>query len=237
MIAIIYKFPRDSWAQLGGMSVLERNLRSLDKINIEKVRIVIPPGEYPPTISIPRPLGIKQEIIYETLLEDNLLSTLRVAFPENSESALIFHANLLTDPRILVFLAGSNCAFFTLDTDATPQKNWRIALLRAKDLEKEDELWDDHQYRHAALIGIDEQRSPVTKPGRLWAGRRGPMAAASRAGPPTAARYHVSLHADGTSASEQRLSSGWQQQQRYVCHLCVRQLRWDDDRHQDKAAG
>ena len=141
MIAIIYKFPRDSWAQLGGMSVLERNLRSLDKINIEKVRIVIPPGEYPPTISIPRPLGIKQEIIYETLLEDNLLSTLRVAFPENSESALIFHANLLTDPRILVFLTGSNCAFFTLDTDATPQKNWRIALLRAKDLEKEDELW------------------------------------------------------------------------------------------------
>ncbi|AWT60160.1 MAG: Bifunctional IPC transferase and DIPP synthase [Candidatus Moanabacter tarae] len=143
MIAIIYKFPGDAWVQLGGMSVLERNLRSLDKINIEKVRIVLPPGEYPPTISIPRPLGIKQEIVHEKLVENNLLSTLGVAFPKNSESALIFHANLLTDPRIFIFLAGLNCAFFSLDPDATtPQKNWRIALLRFKDLEKVDELWE-----------------------------------------------------------------------------------------------
>lgn len=141
MIAIIYKFPRESWAQLGGMSVLERNLRLLDKIKIEKVRIVLPPGDSPPPISIPRPLGIKQEIVHETLLKNNLLSALGVAFKNDSESALIFHANLLVDPRIFACLAGTNCAFFTLDPDATPRKNWRIALLRAKDLEKMDELW------------------------------------------------------------------------------------------------
>ena len=138
MTAILYKFPGESWAQLGGMTLLERNLRSLDQIKIAKARIVLPPGELAPPISIPRPLGVEWEIVHATLPRINPLPALRAAIPDNSEPSLLFHANLLIDPRILAFLAGSasSPSLFTLGPNTATEENWRIALLEAKDLER-----------------------------------------------------------------------------------------------------
>ncbi len=159
MKAVLYKFPSEPWVRLGGMTVFERNLRSLGQIGISKAQTVLPPGEVEPPLSIPRPLAIELEVDQARLPQDAVFPSLRALLPGDFGPLILFHANLLIDPRILTFLANSpSPSLYLADPCAATGKCSQIAVLETEDLERPEEL-----LRIANVISRDDINSYDTE--------------------------------------------------------------------------
>ncbi|MGE0679842.1 MAG: hypothetical protein AB7P69_02880, partial [Candidatus Binatia bacterium] len=59
MQAVLFKTPEQEWRWLGGMTLLERNLRLLSKVGVERVLILHPPGDQIPPLVVPRDLALE----------------------------------------------------------------------------------------------------------------------------------------------------------------------------------
>jgi len=123
MQAILYKAKNEPWFRLGGMTLLERNLRYLQAEGVSRATIVLAKGENLPALSIPRPLHLWPNIEFRgdgvTSLEQ-AMANLRPSDSEadaeaDSVSVFIYDANTLVDQRTLAALKSRDSTCLLLD--------------------------------------------------------------------------------------------------------------------------
>src|SRR5215510_2160246 len=59
MQAVLFKIPGQEWQWLGGMTLLERNLRLLSAAGVKSALILYPPGDRIPALAVPRELKLE----------------------------------------------------------------------------------------------------------------------------------------------------------------------------------
>ncbi len=134
MQAVLFKIPGQEWRWLGGMTLLERNLRLLDGVGVEKVLVLHPPGDGLPVFTVPRELAL--EVIRSPLeiATADPLTVLPALHEEVDKPFLLFDANLLVDPRVLDTMARqAPPCFMVLGNGAYPPP-WRIGMLSPRHL-------------------------------------------------------------------------------------------------------
>ena len=130
MQAVLFKPPGQEWWWLGGMSLLERNLRLLASAGCETVLILHPADTPLPLLAVPRPLGITVEAAQVTVSTANPLLILHsLEFPDH-DPLFFFDANLLLDRRVLDALKQRTPPCFLVSANGSPNHLvWRVGWL------------------------------------------------------------------------------------------------------------
>ena len=135
MQAVLFKSPDQEWWWLGGMTLLERNLRLLEAVGVKTVLILHPAGETLPPLAVPRPLQLDThggEV--EVSLADPL-TVLPFLHLADSQPLFLLDANLLLDRRVLETLrCQSPPCFVAMGNGKDPSPLWRVGWLRPEDL-------------------------------------------------------------------------------------------------------
>ncbi|MSQ47312.1 MAG: CDP-alcohol phosphatidyltransferase family protein [Deltaproteobacteria bacterium] len=130
MQAVLFKTPGQEWWWLGGMSLLERNLRLLASAGCETV-LILHPADIPlPLLAVPRPLGLTVEAAEVTVSTTNPLMVLHsLEFPDH-DPLFFFDANLLLDRRVLDALKQRTPPCFLVSANGSPNHLvWRVGWL------------------------------------------------------------------------------------------------------------
>jgi len=130
MQAVLFKTHGQVWWWLGGMSLLERNLRLLESAGCETVLILHTADDPLPVLAVPRPLGIIVEAAEVRVFPTNPLTILHsLEFPEH-DPLFFFDANLLLDPRVLEALKQRTPPCFLVSANGSPNHLvWRVGWL------------------------------------------------------------------------------------------------------------
>jgi CDP-alcohol phosphatidyltransferase len=130
MQAVLFKSLGQEWWWLGGMSLLERNLRLLASAGCETVLILHPADNPLPLLVVPRPLGVTVEAAEVTVSTANPLAILHsLEFPEH-DPLFFFDANLLLDPLVLHALKQRTPPCFLVSANGSPNHLvWRVGWL------------------------------------------------------------------------------------------------------------
>jgi hypothetical protein len=130
MQAVLFKSLGQEWWWLGGMSLLERNLRLLASAGCETVLILHPADNPLPLLVVPRPLGVTVEAAEVTVSTANPLAILHsLEFPDH-DPLFFFDANLLLDPLVLDTLKQRTPPCFLVSANGSPNHLvWRVGWL------------------------------------------------------------------------------------------------------------
>ncbi len=130
MQAVLFKSVGQEWWWLGGMSLLERNLRLLASAGCETVLILHPADSPLPLLVVPRPLGVTVEAAEVTVSPANPLAVLHsLEFPDH-DPLFFFDANLLLDPLVLDALKQRTPPCFLVSANGSPNHLvWRVGWL------------------------------------------------------------------------------------------------------------
>jgi phosphatidylglycerophosphate synthase len=130
MQAVLFKTSGQEWWWLGGMSLLERNLRLLASAGCETVLVLHPADNPLPLLVVPRPLGITVEAAEVTVSTANPLTILHsLEFPDH-DPLFFFDANLLLDSRVLDALKQRTPPCFLVSANGSPHHLvWRVGWL------------------------------------------------------------------------------------------------------------
>ena len=130
MQAVLFKSLGQEWWWLGGMSLLERNLRLLASAGCETVLILHPADNPLPLLVVPRPLGVTVEAAEVAVSVANPLTILHsLEFPDH-DPLFFFDANLLLDPRVLDALKQRTPPCFLVSANGSPNHLvWRVGWL------------------------------------------------------------------------------------------------------------
>jgi phosphatidylglycerophosphate synthase len=141
MQAVLFKIPGQEWQWLGGMTLLERNLRLLSTVGVEKALVLHPPGDQMPLFTVPRPLDI--EVVHSSLeiATTNPLTILPALLEELDKPFLLFDANLLVDARVLRTMAGQLPPSFMVLGNGVYPPPWRVGLRSPRHLSLGDEVF------------------------------------------------------------------------------------------------
>jgi phosphatidylglycerophosphate synthase len=126
MQAVLYKCPGQEWHWLGGMTLLERNLRVLHSVGVNKVLILIPPGDKIPSMVVPHKLGMELfggEVEIPSIEPLVVLPALRF---EVHNPFFFFDVNLLLDPRVLETLRQQPTPCFMVLGNGVYPPPWRV---------------------------------------------------------------------------------------------------------------
>jgi phosphatidylglycerophosphate synthase len=140
MQAVLFKIPGQEWRWLGGMTLLERNLRLLGSVGVTKAFVLHPPGDGMPVFTVPRELAL--EVIRNPLeiATADPLTILPALQAEVDRPFLLLDANLLVDPRVLDTMAKQvPPCFMVLGNGAYPPP-WRVGLLSPRHLSQGNEV-------------------------------------------------------------------------------------------------
>lgn len=163
MLAILYKTKGEPWFRLGGMTLLERNLRYLEAEGISRATVILPQGENLPALSVPRPLHLWPNIEYvregagELGLEQ-IFTRIGSSGPDTAsdtepdsgaDSCFIYDANTLVDRRALAALKSekSKSSCLLLNSKKEP-------LIAYRGAGKSDN--PDQSYEQAERISLDK---------------------------------------------------------------------------------
>lgn len=130
MQAVLFKTSGQEWWWLGGMSLLERNLRLLASAGCETVLVLHPADNPLPLLVVPRPLGVTVEAAEVTVSTANPLTILHsLEFPDH-DPLFFFDANLLLDSRVLDALKQRTPPCFLVSANGSPNHLvWRVGWL------------------------------------------------------------------------------------------------------------
>ncbi len=124
MRAILYKAKNEPWFQLGGMTLLERNLRYLQAEGATRATVVLAKGETLPALSIPRPLHLWPNIEFSengvTSLEQAMTKLVPSDADSDADDIFIYDANTLVDRRALAALYSEDSTCLLLDSGDRP---------------------------------------------------------------------------------------------------------------------
>lgn len=134
MQAVLYKIPGQEWRWLGGMTLLERNLRLLSDVGVEKALILHPPNDRMPPLMVPRPLAI--EVVQSSLeiATADPLTILPALREEVDKPFFLLDVNLLVDPRVLDTIAKQPPPCFMVLGNGVYPPPWRIGWLSPRHL-------------------------------------------------------------------------------------------------------
>jgi phosphatidylglycerophosphate synthase len=135
MQAVLFKSPEQDWWWLGGMTLLERNLRQLEAVGVKTVLILHPTGETLPRLATSRPLHLETFGGEVSVSMADPLTVLPFLHLEASQPLFLLDANLLLDQRILETLRHqSPPCFVAMGNGKDPSPLWRVGWLRPEDL-------------------------------------------------------------------------------------------------------
>ncbi len=106
--AVLYKSPDEPWIRIGGMTLLERNLRLLDRAGVKHALILAPEDDAIPAPGIPRPLAVETTHVRTVVDADEPWTALEPL--DLDEPFFLLGANLLVDWRIVEALAADPAA-------------------------------------------------------------------------------------------------------------------------------
>ena len=140
MQAVLFKTPEQEWRWLGGMTLLERNLRLLSNVGVERVLILHPPGDQIPPLVVPRDL--KLEVVRSPLeiATADPLTILPVLREELEKPFFLLDANLLVDPRVLDTMAKQTPPCFMVQGNGVYPPPWRVGVLSPRHLSLGNEV-------------------------------------------------------------------------------------------------
>ena len=131
MQAVLYKIPGQTWWWLGGMTLLERNLRLLEEIGVDSALILHPPEDPLPPIIVPRQLQLDARGAAVELATADPLTILPALPLEKHRPFFLFDVNLLLDPRVLETLSRKPPPCFLVLGNGSPTPPvWRVGWLR-----------------------------------------------------------------------------------------------------------
>ncbi len=140
MQAVLFKIPGQEWRWLGGMTLLERNLRLLDSVGVEKTLVLHPPGDGMPLFTGPRELAMEVVRSPLEIATADPLTILPALHEEVDKTFFLFDANLLVDRRVLDTMAKqAPPCFMVLGNGAYPPP-WRIGVLSPRHLSLGNEV-------------------------------------------------------------------------------------------------
>jgi phosphatidylglycerophosphate synthase len=135
MQAVLFKFPGQEWWRLGGMTLLERNLRLLEAVGVKTALVLHPPGDIVPPFIVPRVLQIDihvESVEFSSADPLAMLPSLHIADPW---PLFFLDANLLIDQRVLETLSRQPPpCFVAMGNGKDPSPFWRVGWLRPEDL-------------------------------------------------------------------------------------------------------
>jgi phosphatidylglycerophosphate synthase len=140
MQAVLYKIPGQEWRWLGGMTLLERNLRLLGGVGVKKALVLHPPTDQLPLFTTLRALSL--EVVHSPLeiATADPLTILPTLREEVDEPFFLLDVNLLVDPRVLETIAKQiPPCFMVLGNGAYPPP-WRIGWLSPRHLSQGNEV-------------------------------------------------------------------------------------------------
>ena len=160
MQAVLFKTPGQTWWRLGGMSLLERNLRLLESAGCETVLILHPADNPLPLLAVPRPLGITVEAAEVKVSATNPLAVLHsLEFPEH-DPLFFFDANLLLDPRVLEALKQRTPPCFLVSANGSPNHLvWRVGWLTQAAIDAGEAVV--HRADQLLLTGIERYNTEL----------------------------------------------------------------------------
>jgi phosphatidylglycerophosphate synthase len=134
MQAVLFKSPGQQWWRLGGMTLLERNLRILEAIGTKTALILHPPGDPLPSLVVPRKLHMETQAAQLMVTAADPLTVLPMLPLEGRTPFFFLDANLLLDPRVLETLRQhAPPCFMVLGNGAYPPP-WRVGWLAPEHL-------------------------------------------------------------------------------------------------------
>ena len=141
MDAVLYKIPGVEWQRLGGMSLLERNLRLLDAAGVKRALVLVPPGDRAPSLSIPRPLHLERQTLNIAADEKDLLSLPLDLGQHDLGTFLFYNANLLIDPRLIETFRNRNAPCLLVKGQAEGSNPvWQVGLFDPQHLVASEDL-------------------------------------------------------------------------------------------------
>ncbi|HXG19562.1 MAG TPA: CDP-alcohol phosphatidyltransferase family protein [Methylomirabilota bacterium] len=145
MQAVLFKTPGQEWRWLGGMTLLERNLRLLSSVGVEKALVLHPPGDQMPLFTVPRALTLEVVRSPLEIATADPLTILPALREELDKPFLLFDANLLVDPRVLATMSRQPPpSFMVLGNGAYPPP-WRVGVLAPRHLTLGNDIFNKAQ--------------------------------------------------------------------------------------------
>ena len=134
MQAVLFKPPGQVWWWLGGMTLLERNLRLLEAAGCKTALVLYPPDDSLPGLAVPRPLGLEVQVVEVAVSGTDPLTILPALELATHEPLFFFDANLLVDRRVLETLKHQTPPCFMVSANGSPNHLvWRVGWF----------TWDD----------------------------------------------------------------------------------------------
>jgi phosphatidylglycerophosphate synthase len=134
MQAVLFKTPGQEWRWLGGMTLLERNLRMLSSVGVEKALVLHPPGDQMPLFTVPRALTMEVVRSPLEIATTDPLTILPALRDELDKPFFLFDANLLVDPRVLDTMAKQPPPSFMVLGNGVYPPPWRVGILAPRHL-------------------------------------------------------------------------------------------------------
>lgn len=140
MQAVLFKLPGQEWRWLGGMSLLERNLRLLSHVGVERVLVLHPPGDQVPPLVAPRTLTLEVVRSPLEIATADPLTVLPVLREEIDKPFFLLDVNLLVDPRVLDIMAKQTPPCFMVQGNGVYPPPWRVGVLAPRHLPLGNEI-------------------------------------------------------------------------------------------------
>jgi len=134
MQAVLFKTPGQEWRWLGGMTLLERNLRLLNSVGVERVLVLHPPGDQLPPLVVPRNLALEVVRSPLEIATADPLTVLPVLQEELDKPFFLLDVNLLVDPRVLDMMAKQTPPCFMIQGNGVYPPPWRVGVLAPRHL-------------------------------------------------------------------------------------------------------
>lgn len=152
MQAVLFKIPGQEWRWLGGMTLLERNLRLLSQVGVEKAWVLHPPGDPMPLFTVPRALDM--EVIHSPLEIGTAdpLTILPALHQELDKPFLLLDANLLVDRRVLATMSRQPPPAFMILGNGVFPPPWRVGMLAPRHLSMGNEVF--HKAQRVSLLAV-----------------------------------------------------------------------------------
>ena len=140
MEAVLFKTPEQEWRWLGGMTLLERNLRLLSHVGVERVLVLHPPGDQLPQLVVPVDLTLEVVRSPLEIATADPLTILPVLREELDNPFFLLDANLLVDARVLTAMAKQTPPCFMVQGNGAYPPPWRVGFLSPRHLSLGNEV-------------------------------------------------------------------------------------------------
>lgn len=140
MEAVLFKTPEQEWRWLGGMTLLERNLRLLSHVGVERVLVLHPPGDQLPQLVVPVDLTLEVVRSPLEIATADPLTILPVLREELDNPFFLLDANLLVDARVLAAMAKQTPPCFMVQGNGAYPPPWRVGFLSPRHLSLGNEV-------------------------------------------------------------------------------------------------